>query len=114
MSICSNGRSRDERRDRLSDTISAANSPQSALKPLTVSVKTARQITGLGNTTIYQLIGDGTLESVKVHNKRLIVFASLERLATPAEGSQPPLNPAVRATAARLAKLRSAAPKPGT
>lgn len=52
------------------------------MKPLTVTVKRARQITGLGNTTIYEMIGDGSIESVKVRGKRLIIFASLERLVS--------------------------------
>jgi excisionase family DNA binding protein len=52
------------------------------MKPLTVTVKRARQITGLGNTTIYEMIGDGSMESVKVRGKRLIIFASLERLVS--------------------------------
>jgi excisionase family DNA binding protein len=75
-----------------------------ALKPLTVTVRVARQITGLGNTTIYQLIADGVLESTKVRNKRLINFQSLERLTAPSRSGESLKNPAERATAARMAK----------
>jgi excisionase family DNA binding protein len=81
----------------------------SALKPLTVTVRVARQITGLGNTTIYQLIADGILESTKVRNKRLITFQSLERLTTPSKSGESLKNPAEQATAARLAKRAKAA-----
>jgi excisionase family DNA binding protein len=68
-----------------------------ALKPLTVTVRVARQITGLGNTTIYQLMADGVLESTKVRNKRLISFQSLERLTAPSRERLK--NPAERTTA---------------
>jgi excisionase family DNA binding protein len=79
-----------------------------ALKPLTVTVRVARQITGLGNTTIYQLIADGILESTKIRNKRLITFQSLERLTTPPKSGESLKNPAEQATAARLAKRAKA------
>jgi excisionase family DNA binding protein len=52
----------------------------SGLKPLAVTVPTARKITGLGNTTIWQLIKDGKLKTVSVGRRRLIVYASLEQL----------------------------------
>jgi excisionase family DNA binding protein len=65
----------------------------SALKPLTVSVKAAKQITNLGRTKIYELIGDGTIESVKIGSKRLIVFASLERLTRPSKEFGASANP---------------------
>jgi excisionase family DNA binding protein len=51
-------------------------------KPITVTVKTAREITGLGNTTIYDLIKQGKLETCKVGRRRLIVFKSLESLVS--------------------------------
>jgi excisionase family DNA binding protein len=104
MSIRSTGLSPDERKGAPGEAIATARGPPPALKPLTVTVKTARQITGLGNTTIYELIGDGTIESLKIGNKRLILFASLERLATPTRSTETPENPAARATEARLAK----------
>jgi excisionase family DNA binding protein len=68
MSICSTGFSRDERH---------------LAGPLTVTVETARKISGLGNTTIWALIKNGTLESVSVGRRRLILFPSLERLLAP-------------------------------
>jgi hypothetical protein len=50
------------------------------LKPLAVTVPVALRITGLGRTTLYGLIADGIVDSVTVRRRRLISFASLERL----------------------------------
>jgi excisionase family DNA binding protein len=52
-------------------------------KPITVSVKRAMEITGLRTTLIYDLIGQGKLESTKVGGKRLIRYESLEQLVSP-------------------------------
>jgi excisionase family DNA binding protein len=54
--------------------------PGNPLKPLAVTIPTAGKIIGVGRSTIYELLRDGTLASVKVRNRRLINFASLERL----------------------------------
>jgi hypothetical protein len=104
MSIRSTGLSRYERKGATAGAIATTRGPPPALKPLTVTVKITRQITGLGNTKIYELIGDGTIESFKIGNKRLIVFASLERLPTSTKSTETPENPAARATQARVAK----------
>jgi excisionase family DNA binding protein len=53
--------------------------PTSA-KPISVTVKIAREITGLGNTTIYELIKRGELKTVSIGRRRLILFDSLEAL----------------------------------
>jgi excisionase family DNA binding protein len=53
--------------------------PTSA-KPISVTVKTAREITGLGNTTIYELIKRGELKTVSIGRRRLILYDSLESL----------------------------------
>ncbi len=53
--------------------------PTSA-KPISVTVKTAREITGLGNTTIYELIKQGKLKTVAIGRRQLILYASLESL----------------------------------
>jgi excisionase family DNA binding protein len=55
------------------------NDPTSA-KPLAVTVQTASRLTGLGKTTIYELIKDGTLSAMAVGRRRLIRYASLEAL----------------------------------
>jgi excisionase family DNA binding protein len=52
-------------------------------KPLTVTVATAKKLSGLGNTTIWALIKDRTLETVHVGRRRLITYRSLEALLTP-------------------------------
>ncbi len=50
------------------------------LKPITVSIKTACELSGLSRSTIWKLVADGTLESISVGRKRLILFESLETL----------------------------------
>ena len=57
-------------------------------KPLSVTVATARRLSGLGNTTVWKLIRDQRLETVHVGRRRLITFASLERLLAPSSTSQ--------------------------
>jgi hypothetical protein len=49
-------------------------------KPLYVTVATAKKITDLGNTKLYELIGSRVLQSIKVGKRRLIVYSSLEDL----------------------------------
>jgi hypothetical protein len=65
MSICSTGLSHQELHGE---------------KPLTVTVATARKISGLGNTTIWALIKNRTLESISIGRRRLILYRSLEKL----------------------------------
>jgi excisionase family DNA binding protein len=48
--------------------------------PLTVSVARAAELVGLGKSTVWKLIADGELETVKIGNKRLVLFASLADL----------------------------------
>jgi excisionase family DNA binding protein len=52
-------------------------------KPLTVTVEMARKISGLGNTTIWELIKNKKLESTNVGRRRLILYSSLENLLSP-------------------------------
>ena len=52
----------------------------SAPEPLACSVRDARLRLGLGHTKIYELIGDGTLKSVKIGNKRLVLIESIREL----------------------------------
>jgi hypothetical protein len=56
---------------------------QNDSKPLTVTVATARKISGLGNTTIWGLIKQRKLEVVRVRRRTLITFRSLEALLAP-------------------------------
>ena len=47
---------------------------------LSCTIKEASKASGLGPTTIYALISDGTLESTKVGRRRLILVRSLRKL----------------------------------
>jgi excisionase family DNA binding protein len=49
-------------------------------EPFTMTVANASIYTGIGRTTLFRLIENGTLESVKVGKKRLIYVASLRHL----------------------------------
>jgi excisionase family DNA binding protein len=48
--------------------------------PVLVTVKEARALTGLGNTKLYELIGEKRLKSITVGRRRLVVFASIQDL----------------------------------
>jgi excisionase family DNA binding protein len=61
-------------------------------KPLAVTVTRARALTGLGHSTIYRLLGDGTLESCRVGKRRLIRYESIERLIAPGANFDTPEN----------------------
>jgi excisionase family DNA binding protein len=47
---------------------------------LAVSVKTARTMLDIGNTKLWELIGNGQLKTIKIGRKRLIVYSSLVAL----------------------------------
>lgn len=48
--------------------------------PLTVTVQEARRLSGLGLTTVYKLIGEGQLRTVKVRGRTLVSYPSLKSL----------------------------------
>lgn len=50
------------------------------MQPVTLSITGAAKALGLGRTTIYALIADGRLESVKLGRRHLIKTASIQRL----------------------------------
>jgi excisionase family DNA binding protein len=52
----------------------------SPLKPLAVSVKTARQLLDIGNSKMWELISEGRVETVRLGRKRLVLYHSLEAL----------------------------------
>jgi hypothetical protein len=58
-------------------------------KPLSVTVATAKKLSGLGNTTLWGLIKKQRLETVHVGRRTLITFRSLEALLAPSSTSQP-------------------------
>jgi len=53
------------------------------VNPITITIPTARRISGLGATTIWSLIKDRKLETVSVGRRRLILYRSLEKLLLP-------------------------------
>lgn len=68
----------------MSYAINVASHSSEELKPLTVTVATARKISGLGNTTIWALIKARKLETVHIGRRTLVTFRSLEALLAPA------------------------------
>lgn len=50
------------------------------MEKLTCSVKEAMEATSIGKTKLYELIGDGALDTIKIGTRRLIVIESLKRL----------------------------------
>jgi hypothetical protein len=61
----------------------------SALKPLTISIKECVRLSGLGRSTVWKHIKTGTLQSVSVGRKRLVVFGSLEAMLLGREEEKP-------------------------
>ena len=52
----------------------------SGKEPLTISVAEFEQMSSLSHTTVYKLIGKGTLKSKKVGSKRLIDYQSAKEV----------------------------------
>ena len=50
------------------------------LKPITVTIETALRASGLGRTKLYELIGNGTLKTITIGRRRLVVYSSLEAM----------------------------------
>ena len=63
--------------------ITSAANPVSGVRPLTVTVETARKVSGLGNTTVWKLIRERKLETVHVGRRTLVTVRSLEQLLSP-------------------------------
>lgn len=78
MSVCHSSPERDHALASKSDALAKEVS-----KPLTVTVATARKISGLGNTTLWGLIKARKLEAVRIGRRTLVTFRSLEALLTP-------------------------------
>ena len=51
------------------------------LKPLLVSGPRARKLLDIGNTKYWDLVKRGEIETAQIGNRKMVVFASLERLA---------------------------------
>ncbi len=54
------------------------------MQPITVTVSEAIRASGLGRTKLYELIGAGRVESVRVGTRRLVIFESLKSFLTEA------------------------------
>ena len=50
------------------------------MDPITVTVEGARKALGLGNTKIYELIGEGRLKTIKVGRRTLVKTESIRAL----------------------------------
>lgn len=50
------------------------------MDPVTVTVEGAKRALGLGHTTVYRLIGEGKLSTVKVGRRTLIKTDSIRAL----------------------------------
>jgi len=53
--------------------------------PITATVNQFAALSGLGRTSIYELIGSGALRSVRIMGRRLIVVESYRELVRQAE-----------------------------
>ena len=73
----------------IADMPMSAPAVEGVLEPLSVTVPTARRISGLGNTTIWGLIKDRKLETVHIGRRTLITYRSLVALLAPQTGPQP-------------------------
>ena len=62
------------------ETPSAGAAAYAPGKPLTVSVRRAGELLGLGHTTTWRLISEKKLDTFRVGTKRLVTVNSIERL----------------------------------
>jgi hypothetical protein len=49
-------------------------------RPLAVTIEMTRKLTSLGNTTVWALIKERRLQTVKIGRRTLVLFESIERL----------------------------------
>jgi hypothetical protein len=61
----------------------SAHASRPGHQPIAVTVKAACHISGLGKTKLFELIGSGRLDTVAVGKRRLVIYASIERLLDP-------------------------------
>jgi len=72
------GLSEDERRKRALEAI--AEQDALPMEPLTVRIKTAVKLTGIGRSTLYELIQSGEIETVKIGRSTFIPYRCIKRL----------------------------------
>jgi hypothetical protein len=63
------------------DTITSTGAADTV--PLTITFATARQISGLGLTTLWRLARERRIEIVRIGRRTLITYRSLEQLLLP-------------------------------
>jgi excisionase family DNA binding protein len=63
----------------MSDKCTPEYHPDGSARPITVRVKEACRLTGIGRSKLYMLIQEGHLEVVKVGSMTLIPMRSLEK-----------------------------------
>jgi excisionase family DNA binding protein len=63
--------------------------PSSHRDPLSVSVREACRLIGVGNTTLWALIKDGRVRTTRIGRRRLVIYASLQELMTSSADGQP-------------------------
>lgn len=61
------------------ELVETARSPDARARPLTVRVREACRLTGMGRSKLYMLIKEGHIEVVKVGTMTLIPMKSLEK-----------------------------------
>ena len=52
------------------------------MEPLTVTIAGTRQMLGLGNTKLYELINEGLLDTIKLGRRTLVTVSSIKQLVT--------------------------------
>lgn len=62
------------------DADCAASVDVPAMEPICVRIATAVELTGIGRSTLYELIAAGEIETVKVGRSTFIRYDSLKRL----------------------------------
>lgn len=68
-----------------------SKSPAYTTEPLAVRIDDASRMIGLGRTSIYELINEGKLKTIKVAGRRLVLVAAIRELLASADtGEAPP------------------------
>jgi excisionase family DNA binding protein len=49
-------------------------------RPLALPIKEACRVLGIGPTKLWELIGDGSVRTINIGRRRLVVYSSLESL----------------------------------
>jgi excisionase family DNA binding protein len=60
-------------------------------EPITITIQEAIRLSSLGRSFIYDRLSEGSIQSVKAHKRRLIVYASFKEWLTslpPATGAR--------------------------